>query len=63
LLAFLAEIGSKDGRGKRVGFLSGNDQQTHLANQFGFQRAKKPAAVTRSGDYMIMEPPPRLPLA
>lgn len=62
LLAFLAEIGSKDGRGRRVGFLSENDQQQHLAEQFGFERAKRPSAVTRSGDYMLLEPPPRLPL-
>ena len=61
LLAFLAEIGSKDGRGKRVGFLSENDQQKRLAEQFGFVRARRPAAVTGSGDYMILEPPPRLP--
>jgi hypothetical protein len=62
LLAFLAEIGSKDGRGRQVGFLSENAEQERLARQFGFEPGKRPAAVTRSGDYMVLEPPPRLPL-
>jgi hypothetical protein len=61
LLAFLAEIGAKDGRGRAVGFLSENDEQERLAREFGFERAPKPAAVAASGDYMLMVPPPRLP--
>src|SRR5919106_5994888 len=59
LLAFLAEIGAKDGRGRKVGFLSENDQQERLASEFGFGRAPKPSAVSATGDYMLMEPPPR----
>jgi hypothetical protein len=62
LLAFLAEIGSKDRRGRKVSFLSENDQQEALAREFGFERAPKPAAVSAGGDYMLMEPPPRLPV-
>jgi hypothetical protein len=61
LLAYVAEIGSQDGRGKRVGFVSENDKQERLAEQLGFRRAKRPSSVTVSGDYMLMEPPPRLP--
>jgi len=61
LLAFLAEIGGKDGRGRKIGFLSENDQQERLAREFGFERAPKPSAVTATGDFMLMEPPPRLP--
>jgi hypothetical protein len=61
LLAFLAEIGAKDGRGLKIGFLSENEGREGLASEFGFDRAPKPSAVTATGDYMLMEPPPRLP--
>jgi hypothetical protein len=61
LLAFLAEIGAKDGRGRKIGFLSEHHQQERLASEFGFERAPKPTAVTATGDYMLMAPPPRLP--
>lgn len=61
LLAYLAEVGSVDHRGRRVGFLAEGDAREELAAQFGFRPAQRPASVAGPGTYMLMEPPPRLP--
>lgn len=61
LLAYLLVAGDKDGRGEVLGFLSENDEQEQLARDFGFRPTERPAAIIQPGDYMTMQPPPRLP--
>lgn len=61
LLAYLAEVGAADGRGRRVAVIAGPGPDVEELRRYGFREAPRPSAFGRGGTYMEMAPPPRLP--